>query len=160
MLLMRSALITKGFLRRIKVIYQLTLQVFDMKKGILFYFYYLLALIVILVNSAYLIIDNYFINIESVPVGEYQYSKFSPNEAIELKVYFVELPVGNSIRITETKDNNTRNIFWQTDTEKVKIKWKNNSTVVINGIDLNLKDGEYFDCRSISSIFNDGLMGR
>ena len=25
---------------------------------------------------------------------------------------------------------------------------------------LNLKDGEYFDCRSISSIFNDGLMGR
>ncbi len=131
-----------------------------MKKGILFYIYYFLALAVILVNSAYLIIDNYFINIESVPVGEYQYSNLSPNESIELKVYYVELPVGNSIRITETKDNKTRNIFWQTGTEKAKIKWKNNSTVIINGIDLNLKDNEFFDCRSISSIFNDGLMGR
>jgi hypothetical protein len=131
-----------------------------MKKGILFYIYYFLTFVVIMVNSAYLIVDNYFINIESVPVGEYQYSDLSPNKSIELKVYFVELPVGNSIRITETKDNKTRNIFWQTDTDKAKIKWKNNSTVIINGIDLNLKDGEYFDCRSISSIFNDGLMGR
>jgi hypothetical protein len=131
-----------------------------MKKGILFYIYYFLAFVVIMVNSAYLIVDNYFINIESVPVGEYQYSDLSPNKSIELKVYFVELPVGNSIRITETKDNKTRNIFWQTDTDKAKIKWKNNSTVIINGIDLNLKYGEYFDCRSISSIFNDGLMGR
>jgi hypothetical protein len=131
-----------------------------MKKGILFYIYYFLAFVVIMVNSAYLIVDNYFINIESVPVGEYQYSDLSPNKSIELKVYFVELPVGNSIRITETKDNKTRNIFWQTDTDKAKIKWKNNSTVIINGIDLNLKDSEYFDCRSISSIFNDGLMGR
>ena len=41
-----------------------------------------------------------------------------------------------------------------------KIKWKDNSTVIINGIDLDLSKEEYFDCRSISSIFNDGLMGR
>lgn len=131
-----------------------------MKKGILFYVYYLAALVVILVNSAYLIVDNYFINIESVPEGVYQYNNFSPDETTELKVYFVELPVGNSIRITETRDGETRNIFWQTGVEEAKIKWKNDTRVIINGIDLNLKDKEYFDCRSISSIFNDGLMGR
>ena len=131
-----------------------------MKKGILFFIYYFLAFVVIVINSAYLIVDNYFINIESVPVGEYQYSNLSPDETTELKVYFVQLPVGDSIRITETKDNLTRNIFWQTGTDEVKIRWKNNSTVIINGINLNLTEGEYFDCRSISSIFNDGIMGR
>ncbi len=131
-----------------------------MKKGITFYLYYFAALVVILVNSAYLLVDNYFVNIDSIPDGEYKYSDLSPNRSVELKVYFVELPVGNSVRVTETKDNTTRNIFWQTDTEDVKIRWKSNSTVVINGIELNLAKGEHFDCRSISSIFNDGLMGR
>ncbi len=131
-----------------------------MKKGIIFYFFYVLALAVVLVNSYFLFSENFFINIESVPAGEFQYSNFSPDNSIELKVYFIELPIGNSVRITETKDSQTRNVFWQTGVEKIKIKWKNNNNVVINGIDLNLKDNEYFDCRSISSIFNDGLMGR
>lgn len=131
-----------------------------MKKGIAFYLFYSLAFVVILVNSFFLFKDNYFINIESVPEGEFQYSDFSPNKEIKLDVYYIEMPVGNSVRITETNAQKTRNIFWQTGAQKVKIKWKNNSTVVINGIDLNLKDGEYFDCRSIGSIFSDGLMGR
>jgi hypothetical protein len=131
-----------------------------MKKKILYYVFYSLALIVILVNSFFLIKDNYFINIESVPTGEFQYSYLSPDNATKLDVYYIDLPVGNSIRITETVDSNTRNIFWQTGVENVKIKWKDNSTVIINGIDLDLSKEEYFDCRSISSIFNDGLMGR
>ncbi len=131
-----------------------------MKKGKIFQIYYLIALIVILVNSVFLVKDNFFINIESVPDGVYQDTSFSPDESIELKVYKIELPVGNSVRVTETKDGKTRNIFWQTGVKKAKIKWKNDEVVIINGIDLNLEDGEYFDCRSISSIFNDGLMGR
>lgn len=131
-----------------------------MKKGTFFNFYVLLALLVILINSFYLVKDNFFINIESVPEGVYAYSDFSPNGKIELRVYNIELPVGNSVRITETKDNKTRNIFWQTGTQKAKIKWKNSNSVIINGIDLDLKDGEYFDCRSIESLFNDGKMGR
>lgn len=131
-----------------------------MKNNVFFNIYFLLALIVILVNSFFLVKDNFFINIESVPEGEYVYSDFSPNGNTELRVYNIELPVGNSIRITETKDNKTRNIFWQTGTQKAKIKWKNSNVVIINGIDLDLKDGEYFDCRSIESLFNDGKMGR
>lgn len=111
-----------------------------MKKGIAFYLFYFIAFVVILVNSFFLFKDNYFINIESVPEGEFQYSDFSPNEEIKLDVYYIEMPVGNSVRITETNAQKTRNIFWQTGAQKVKIKWKNNSTVVINGIDLNLKD--------------------
>ncbi len=131
-----------------------------MKKSILFYLYYGLAILVILVNSFYLFKDNFFINIESVPEGVYQYSEFSPNEQTELKVYLIELPVGESVRVSETKDGVTRNLFWQTGIATAKIKWKNNNRVEINGIDLDLKEKEYFDCRSISSIFNDGLMGR
>lgn len=128
-------------------------------KGKFFYFYYAICLAVVLINSFYLFKDNFFINIESVPEGEFQYSEFSPDEKTELKVYYIELPVGNSIRISETKDGKTRNLFWQTGVKKAKIKWKNNQRVEINDVDLDLKENEYFDCRSISSIFNDGLMG-
>lgn len=131
-----------------------------MKKGVLFYLYYGLALIIVLVNSFFLIRDNFFISIESVPEGVYQYNEFSPNNQTELRVYKIELPVGNSIRITETIDGNTRNVFWQTGVSSAKIKWKNSTRVEINGIDLDLKEKESFDSRSISSIFNDGLMGR
>ena len=130
------------------------------KKGILFYIYYGFAFLVILVNSFFLIRDNFFINIESVPEGIYRYSDFSPNKKVELKVYRVELPVGESIRVTETVDGQTRNLFWQTGVKKATIKWRNSNRVEINGIDLDLREKEYFDSRSISSIFNDGLMGR
>lgn len=131
-----------------------------MKKGIFFYVYYLLALIVVVANGIYIIKTNYFINIESVPDGEYQYNDFSPKKTTELKVYYVDLAVGESIRVTATNNNVTKNIFWQTGIEDVKIKWKNDSEVIINNISLDLSKDETFDCRSIRSIFNDGIMGR
>lgn len=131
-----------------------------MKKGIFFYVYYLFALIVVVANGIYIIKTNYFINIESVPDGEYQYNDFSPKKTTELKVYYVDLAVGESIRVTATNNNVTKNIFWQTGIEDVKIKWKNDSEVIINNISLDLSKDETFDCRSIRSIFNDGIMGR
>lgn len=131
-----------------------------MKKGVLFYIYYGIALLVIIVNSFFLIKDNFFISIESVPEGTYQYSDFSPNKSTELKVYLIELPVGESIRISQTKDGKTSNLFWEAGVSRAKIKWKNENHVEINGVDLDLKENETFDSRSISSIFNDGLMGR
>ncbi len=131
-----------------------------MKKNIFIYIYFFTALLVVLVNSFFLIKDNFFINIENVPNGVYEYSEFSPDGKIELRVYNVDLTIGNCVRISETKNNNTRNIFWQTGADRVTIKWKNKNDVVINGIELDLNNGEFFDCRSISSIFNDGYMGR
>ena len=131
-----------------------------MKKGIAFNLFYLLALVVVLVNSFYIFKENFFINIESVPQGEFQYSQASPDNDFKLDVYLIKTSVGNSVRVVEVRQDSSRNIFWQTGIEDVKIKWKNNTYVIINGIDLDLKKGEYFDCRSITSIFNDGLMGR
>ncbi len=131
-----------------------------MKKGIFFYIYYFIALIVVVVNCVYIIKTNYFINIDNVPDGVYQYNNFSPKKTTELKVYYVDLTVGESIRVTATNNNETKNIYWQTGIEDVKIKWKNESEVVINNISLDLSENETFDCRSIRSIFNDGIMGR
>ncbi len=131
-----------------------------MKKGIFFYIYYFVALIVVVVNCVYIIKTNYFINIDSVPDGVYQYNNFSPKKTTELKVYYVDLTVGESIRVTATNNNETKNIYWQTGIKDVKIKWKNESEVVINNISLDLSENETFDCRSIRSIFNDGIMGR
>ena len=131
-----------------------------MKKGVLFYIYYFLAVVIVVANVVFLIKDNFFLDIESVPVGDYKYSVYSPRKSTKLKVYTVDVPNGKSLRISETDENGTRNIFWQSNIEDIKIRWKNEDVVVINGISLNLKEEEYFDCRSISSIFNDGTMGR
>lgn len=131
-----------------------------MKKGIFFYIYYSVALIVVLVNCFFWVKNNIFIKIENVPDGEYQFSVDSPDELTELKVYFVDMQLGHSVRVSATDAEGTKNIYWQTDIETAKIKWKNNNEVVINGISIDLAENEYFDCRSIRSIFNDGLMGR
>lgn len=132
-----------------------------MKKGILFYFYYFLALVIVIANAFFVIKDNFFLDIESVPAGEFQYSEYSPKMSRLLKVYTVDTGVGKkSVRISETNEDGTHNIFWQSDVKDVKIVWKNDYVVIINDIDLNLRKEEYFDCRSINSIFNDGEMGR
>ena len=131
-----------------------------MKKNHFFYFYYFLALFVIIINCVFLVKSNFFIDIQNVPNGDYQYTKFSPDKNTELKVYYIDLTVGDAIRITATNDNVTKNIYWQTGINKAKIKWRDDDEVVINGVNLDLSNNETFDCRSIRSIFNDGIMGR
>lgn len=132
-----------------------------MKKGTLFYLYYFLALVIIVANAVFLIKDNYFLDIESVPEGEFQFSEYSPKKSTILRVYTLDTTAGKkSVRVSETSANGTRNIFWQADVQDVEIVWKNDYIVLINDIDLNLREEEYFDCRSINSIFNDGEMGR
>ena len=39
------------------------------------------------------------------------------------------------------------------------IYWQDNDSVIINGIMLELSNGDVFDSRYKRSIFNDGLMG-
>lgn len=132
-----------------------------MKKGVFFYFYYFLAVVIVIANAFFVIKDNFFLDIESVPDGEFQYSEYSPKKSTILKVYTLDTTAGKkSVRVSETNANGTRNIFWQSDAQDVKIVWKNDYVVIINDIDLNLRKEEFFDCRSINSIFNDGEMGR
>jgi len=42
-----------------------------------------------------------------------------------------------------SKPNKKRNIYWQYKTDESDITWKDNKTVVINGIEIDLPNGKY-----------------
>lgn len=130
-----------------------------MKKSIFFLIFYGLAFLVITINSFYLMLNNVYVDISDVPDGEYQFTSNSPNGDRELKIYLVETDIGNAVRIAQTKNNKTENIFWQTNVTDANIYWQDNDSVIINGIMLELSKGDTFDSRYMRSIFNDGLMG-
>lgn len=130
-----------------------------MKKSVFFLVFYCLAFLVLIANSVYLVLDNAYVDISDVPTGEYKYASNSPNGARQLKVYVVKTAIGEGIRISQTKNAKTENIFWQTNAKEANIYWQDNDSVVINGIMLDLSKGEMFDSRYMRSIFNDGLMG-
>ena len=104
-------------------------------------------------------LNNVYVDISDVPDGEYKYTSNSPDGDRELKIYLVETDIGNAVRIAQTKNNKTENIFWQTNVNEANIYWQDNDSVVINGIILKLAEDEKFDSRYMRSIFNDGLMG-
>lgn len=130
-----------------------------MKKSIFFLVFYSLAFLVIVVNSVYLMLNNVYVDISDVPSGEYKYASNSPDGDRELKVYIVKTNIGDAVRISQTKNNKTENIFWQTNVSEANIYWQDNESVIINGIMLELSKGDIFDSRYMRSIFNDGLMG-
>lgn len=130
-----------------------------MKKNIFFLCFYSLVFITMLLNAAYLVINNVFVDIDDIPVGEYRYSVISPDGVSELKVYTVKTDLGNAVRVSQTKNKKTENVFWQTGVTDANVYWFDNNTAVINGIPLNFVNGETYDSRNIRSIFNDGLMG-
>ena len=130
-----------------------------MKKSIFFLIFYCLAFLVIVLNSVYLVLDNVYVDISDVPEGEYKFASSSPNGERELKVYIVRTDIGDAVRITQTQNNKTENIFWQTNVSEANIYWQDNNSVNINGIMLELSNGDVFDSRYMRSIFNGGLMG-
>ena len=130
-----------------------------MKRNIFFACFYLITFIVMIVNAVYLVVGNTVVDINDVPNGDYVFTCASPNGKIELKIYSVNLPIGDAVRVTKTVNGKTENIFWQTKTTQTDVYWLDNEVVSINGIKLEIKKGETFDSRSISSIFNDGFLG-
>ncbi len=130
-----------------------------MKKNAFFLCFYAFTFVVMLVNGIYLVVNNAFIDISDVPSGEYRSTSFSPDKKSELKVYSVETDIGNAVRVSRTRNGKTENVFWQVDSNNASIFWKDNNTVIINGIMLDFSKDETFDSRSMNSIFNDGLMG-
>lgn len=132
-----------------------------MKKGIFFLGFYILVFLVLIVNSVYLVLSNVYLDISEIPNGKHISTHQSMNERTVLDVYLVETCVGDGVRVTKTVNGKTENIFWQANESDVTVYWpsSNDKLVIINGIVLDLYNDEIYDSRSMSSIFNDGLMG-
>lgn len=84
----------------------------------------------------------------TLPKGEYMTESTSPSGDYTVKTYLcnggatVDWAIRGELTIN-SKFNKKRNIYWQYRTNESDITWKDNKTVVINGIDIDLPNGKY-----------------
>lgn len=83
-----------------------------------------------------------------LPKGEYITESTSPNGTYIIKTYLCNggATVDWSVRgelIQNSKDNKSKNIYWDYHTKRSDITWKDDDTVVINGKEIDLPDGKY-----------------
>lgn len=124
-----------------------------MGKSIFFKIYYLIALILVIVECFFVFKAIVVVDINELPKGEFQFENVSPNGEIKLNVYKLNNSICSSVRVEAEIKGDTSNIYWQTNEENAGIIWLNDNEVLINGVLLNLKEGDIHDCRRGLSIF-------
>ena len=127
-------------------------------KNIGFKILYIITAIVIFVEIGFAVKGSLFTDIAELPCGELSYSEQSPNRDKTLNVYVVKNNLGTAVRGEIVTENNTHNIFWQTDIETVDAYWLDGQNIVINDIVLDSSDTFGYDCRRGYSLFDEGSL--
>lgn len=116
----------------------------------------LLTIIITGVNIGYAVKDEFFYNLNSLPEGKLLRNEINQNvlfsEGIYLSVYEIaptsEHPAAIRVVAKNDSENEERTIYWQIGTQGNLIYWPEDqdSTVIINGVPVNYKNG-FYDCR-------------
>lgn len=124
-------------------------------KGYFFKLYYVAVLLVVILNMGFSILDIYSVNIEDLPQGKLIFITASPDGTVELRVYQIDCSIGTAVRVESViKQKNTkRNIYWNTGITNAEIVWYSGRSAYVNGILLDVIEGEVYDCRRGRSIF-------
>ena len=90
----------------------------------------------------------FFYGMTRLPKGEYLSQSTSSNGTYTIKTYIYNggATVNYAVRgelITNTKNNNVKNIYWDYKIDKSDITWEDDDTVIINGHKINLPNGKY-----------------
>lgn len=129
-----------------------------MKRNFGFKVLYLLTAVVVLVNLAFIIKNSVYFDIDELPKGELVLSEGSPDGEHTLNIYVIKNSIGEAVRGEVVTENQSRNIFWQTGVSFARLRWQNNTTVVINGVYINVTDGTTYDSRRGVSLFQEGAL--
>ncbi len=127
-----------------------------MKKDLGFKLLYILVALVVIVNTAVGVYNSLFSNIEELPQGQKVYSLKSPSGENTLNIYVVNNCLGSAIRGELQSQEGIKNVYWQTETDKVDAYWADDESLIINNIPLNIAKGDDYDCRRGMSIFAEG----
>ena len=91
---------------------------------------------------------SYIFSYQRLPKGDYIEESTSPNGNYTVKTYLcnggatVDWAVRGELTINYLFKMK-RNIYWQYRTNESNITWKDNKTVIINGIEIELPNGKY-----------------
>ena len=127
-------------------------------KSVIIKIIYFAAFAVTIINMGFLIFDAYRADISDLPKGEFLYSTVSPDKLTQLRVYKVDCSLGTAIRVecVNSRKKVERNIYWNVGDKDAKVVWHGPQQASINGVHLNVIDGEVYDCRRGTSIFLEG----
>lgn len=95
-----------------------------------------------------LTINYFFFNINHLPEGQFLSIAESPNHEYSVKAYVSKsgATVADAVRVEviyHKKKDKTKNIYWAYRESEAEIKWVNNDTVSINGIELDVRKDVY-----------------
>ncbi len=122
--------------------------------------FYILAAIILVFNVVASLCDDVFYSIDDVPDGTKLTEFVSPEKDKKIEVFTVKSCLGMAVRAQYVKldgSEESKNIYWQTDTDIVQVAWEPNNIVVnINGVRLNVEGDYVYDSRQGTSIFREG----
>ena len=127
-----------------------------MKKKIALSAVYFLAFVVTVVNLVFSVRGSLFSDIANLPEGKYVKVTASPDQTCEIATYRIENSLGEAVRCELVKNGKKRNVFWQTNISDVEVVWEDNRVVMINGVELDVIGGGFYDCRRGVSLFQEG----
>ncbi|WP_244094257.1 DUF5412 domain-containing protein [Jeotgalibacillus salarius] len=89
----------------------------------------------------------FFYNIDRLPQGESLTEETSPDGTYTLKAYIINggATTSYSVRgeLVTNDSGKTKNVYWQYRKETAEIKWQDEDTVVINGVELDVPEERY-----------------
>ncbi len=129
-------------------------------KNFAFKFLYIITSIIMVLELGFAVKSNLFTNISDLPKGAFEKSVSSPLGNKTINIYIVKNNLGVAIRGEIATADDTRNIFWQTGTDRADVVWLDDETVIINEIPLNSDDTFGYDCRRGYSLFDDGALAQ
>lgn len=128
-----------------------------MKNRVLARALYILAFLIMFVNTAFAVSHSLFPDIADLPEGKLIKSCVSPQGSYQVNFYLVSNNLGSAVRGERIVGDKHVNIFWQTGVKNVTVQWVNEGGILVNQIPLNLKTDKY-DSRRGTSIFSDGVL--
>ena len=129
-----------------------------MFKSILFKGVYVLAAIIIIINTVCVIYQSLFPDINELPPGVCVYTESSPEGDKTFNLFVVKNNVGCGVRGEGTlKNGDVYNVFWQTGIDDATAFWADNVHIVVNDVAVNVGAIPY-DCRNGTSLFAEGVI--
>ena len=132
-----------------------------MKRNIFFKCFYVLAAIILIFNVVYSLRDELSFSSKELPEGTLCEEFLSPAGDKKISMYLVENCLGKAVRAECTSlkgEADTKNIYWQTDTDVMTVEWLNNSSVLVNGVPLSTNSEYAYDSRNGASLFREGAL--
>ena len=131
-------------------------------KKILFSIVAVLCGLVFAASIVFFAYDNFFFDIKQLPEGEHIVSVTTPGDRFTIAMYKVQNNMGTAVRgeLFDNKTKTTKNVYWETATDKTEVFWLNETMVSINGNVVDVTVDTFDSRRPIINDIEDAILAK